>query len=102
MPCLVPPRSIRAPRTGSSGGDAGALEVLVRRAVVTLGQRCSLTGLALARRRAAPRDAAILGARLDLLLDEGRRSGEPFLHGPDDFGLRDDRELPPHVPQGRP
>src|SRR5438105_12991588 len=97
MPCLAPPRSIRAPRTGSSGGDAGALEVLVRRAVVALGQRGSLTGLALARRRAAPGDAAVQGAGLDLLLDEGRCSGDPFLHGPGDFSLRGDREIPPNV-----
>ena len=49
--------------------------MLVRRAVVALGQRRPLAGLAFARRRATPGDTAVERTRLDLLLDEGDGRG---------------------------
>src|SRR4051812_47591133 len=60
----------RAYRTDGSGSCLRALEMLVRRAVVALGERRPLAGLALAGRRAAAGDAAVERAGLDLLLDE--------------------------------
>src|SRR5207237_6636051 len=47
----------RRSAAGGSGCDLAALEVLVRRAVVALGQRRALARLALARGRAAAGDA---------------------------------------------
>jgi hypothetical protein len=44
------------------GGDFGALEVLMRRAVVPLGQGGALARLALAGGRATPRDSSVEGA----------------------------------------
>ena len=64
------------------GREAGALEVLVRRAVVALGQRRPLAGLALARRRAAAGDAAVERAGLELLLDEADRRADAFAAPP--------------------
>src|SRR5919204_2638048 len=60
-------------RPKRSGGDLAALEVLVRRAVVALGEGRALARLPLTGRRPAPRDAAVQRAGLDLLLDERRR-----------------------------
>src|SRR4051794_21520196 len=77
--------------------DFGALEVLVRRAVVALGQRRALARLALPRRRAAARDTAVERARFDLLLDERDRGSHALLHRPGDLRLRRDREVPPDV-----
>src|SRR4051794_22558126 len=82
--------------------DFGALEVLVRRAVVALGQRRALARLALPRRRAAARDAAVERARFDLLLDERDRGSHALLHRPGDLRLRRDREVPPDVLEERP
>src|SRR3954467_11222805 len=70
-----------------------ALEVLMRRAVVALRQRCPLTRLALAGRRAAPSDAAVERSRLDLLLDEADRRLDALGHGPGDLRLHGDREV---------
>ena len=81
-----------ATREGS-GGDCVALEVLVRRAVVALGERRALARLPLAGRRAAPSDTAVESARLDLLLDVGGRGGDPLVDGPCDLGLAGDREV---------
>src|SRR6266545_2628373 len=75
-------------------GDARALlEMLVRRAVVAIRQRRALARLALARRRAAARDAAVERSRLDLLVDEGDRRGHALLHCPRHLGLDGDREV---------
>src|SRR5207247_10507402 len=82
--------------------DFVPLEVLVRRAVVPCGQRRALAGLALARRRLAPCDAAVERPGLDLLLDEGNRGGNALLDGPGHLGLRRDREVPPDVLEERP
>src|SRR6266496_676986 len=71
--------------------------MLVRRAVVTVGQWGALARLALARRRAAPRDAAVEGACLDLRLDESASGGDSLAHGPGDLRLRGDREVAPDV-----
>src|SRR5262249_4116191 len=54
-------------------GDFGALEVLVRRAVVPLGEGRALARLPFPRRRPAARDAAVERTCLDLLLDESDR-----------------------------
>src|SRR4051794_13185461 len=56
--------------------DLRGLEVLVRRAVVAVGQRRALARLALPRRRPAARHAAVERAGLDLALDERGRGGE--------------------------
>src|SRR5580765_7003618 len=71
--------------------------MLMRRAVVALGKRRALAGLALAGRRTAAGDAAVEGARLDLILDEGDGCGDSLLHGPGDLGLHGDREITPDV-----
>src|SRR5437016_8108342 len=67
--------------------------MLVRRAVVAVGQRGALARLALARRRAAARDTAVEGAGLDLRLDERASGGDSLAHGPGDLRLRGDREV---------
>src|SRR5439155_7662607 len=64
------------------GRDLGALEMLVRWAVVTLRQRGPLARLALPRGGATTRDAAVECPGLDLLLDEGHGRGDALLHGP--------------------
>src|SRR5579872_6095132 len=63
-------------RSASGCFCSACFEVLMRRAVVAIGERRALARLALARRRAAACDAAVERARLDLLLDELRRSEE--------------------------
>src|SRR5215212_7336440 len=103
---LTPRRAYRVhdavpARGGRSGGDGRALEVLVARAVVALGQRRALARLPLARRRPAARDAAIERSGLDLLLDECDRRRDAFLHGPGDLRLRRDREVAPDVLEER-
>src|SRR5436190_22597293 len=67
--------------------DFRALEMLVGRAVVALGQRGALTRLAFARGRAAAGDAAVECARLDLALDESDRRCDAFAHRPGDLRL---------------
>ena len=59
--------------------------MLMRRAVIALRKRRALARLAFSRRRSAARDAAVESSCFDLLLDEGRRSGHAFLHGPGTF-----------------
>src|SRR3954454_6402319 len=78
-------------------GDLRALEGLVARAVVALGERSPLARLALRRRRPAARDAAVEGALLDLLLDEGARGGHSLRHRPRDLRLDRDREVAANV-----
>src|SRR5215204_4195480 len=81
---------------------AGAFQVLVRRAVVALGERRALARLALARRRVAARNAAVERAGLDLLLDERHRGGHALVYGPGHLGLRGDREVAPNVLEAGP
>src|SRR5918995_5820393 len=76
--------------------------MLVRRAVVALGQRRALARLALASRRVTARDAAVERTGLDLLLDEGHRGGDALIDGPGDLCLRRDREVAPDVLEERP
>src|SRR5690242_20868107 len=76
--------------------------MLVRRAVLALGQRRALAGLALAGRRAAAGDAAVERAGLDLLLDEAHRGADALAHGPGDLRLRGDREVAANVLEKRP
>src|SRR5215211_1181413 len=89
------------PRGGGSGGDGRALEVLVARAVVALGERRPLARLPLARRRAAPRDAAVECTLLDLLLDERTGSVDALGDRPRDLRLHRYREVPPNVLEKR-
>src|SRR5207253_7405809 len=99
--------SVRAyPRPGATTselrGDARArLEVLVRRAVVAVGQRRALARLALARGGAAAGDAAVEGAGLDLALDERDRRGDALAHRPRDLRLAGDREVAADVLEER-
>ena len=93
----------RSPRGYARGSTTQAAtfersKVLVRRAVVALGQRRALARLALARRRVAARDAAVERAGLDLLLDERARGRHALVHRPGDLGLRRDREIAPGCP----
>src|SRR5215212_11633060 len=95
---LTPRRAYRvgeaAPGCGArSGGDGGALEVLVARAVVAIGERRALARLPLARRGAAAGDAAVERACLDLLLDEALRRLDALAHGPGHVRLAGDREV---------
>src|SRR5690242_3013420 len=86
----LPPELIARPAgepSRGSGGDARALEVLVRRAVLPLRQRRPLAGLPLARGRATARNAAVEGAGLDLLLDELDRGGDALVDRPGDLRL---------------
>src|SRR5262245_9984897 len=91
-PVAVPrERKTRSLARSMSGGDAGArLEMLVRRAVLPLRERRPLARLPLARRRLAAGDAAVEGARLDLLLDEGDGRTDDGVHGPGDLRLARD------------
>src|SRR6476646_1684561 len=75
--------------------------MLVRRAVVTVRQRCALAGLALARGRLAAGNAAVEGPRLDLLLDERDRGADALTDRPGDAGLRRDREVAANVLEKR-
>ena len=78
-----------------------ALEVLVRRAVVAFRERRALARLALARRRAATRDAAVECAGLDLFLDERHRRVDALRHRPRDLRLHGDREEAANVLEER-
>ncbi len=80
----------------------GCFEVLVRRAVVPLGQRRALARLALASCRAAARDAAVERARLDLLFDESHCRRDALAHCPGDLRLRGDGEVAANVLEKRP
>src|SRR2546423_4706178 len=80
-------------RARSSGCDSGALEVLVRGAVVAFGERRALARLPLARRRPAPRHPAVEGAGLDLRLDETDRGPDTLLDRPGDLRLLGDRKV---------
>src|ERR687892_2044893 len=80
-------------RPGTLGGCGAGLEVLVRGAVLALGQRRALARLALARRRAAACDAAVERAGLDLRLDELDGGADPFRHRPGDLRLVGDGEV---------
>src|SRR5512132_4586940 len=71
--------------------------MLVRRAVVAVGQWGALARLALARRRAAARDTAVERTCLDLRLDERACGGDSLAHSPGDLRLRGDREVAPDV-----
>src|SRR3954468_2429539 len=86
---------------GRSGGDDGAFEVLVARAVVALGERRPLARLALAGGGAAAGDAAVERALLDLLLDERARGIDSLRHRPGDLRLHRDREVAPNVLEKR-
>src|SRR4051794_256490 len=79
------------------GGDLGAIEVLVRRAVVAIRQRGALARLPLAGRRTAAGDAAVERALLDLVLDEPDRGVDAGGHGPRHLRLDGDREVAPDV-----
>src|SRR5205085_3848833 len=68
-----------------------------RRAVVALGPRRALAGLAFSRRRTTAGYPAVERARLDLVLDECDRSGHALLHCPRHLRLRCDREVPADV-----
>src|SRR2546421_908900 len=71
--------------------------MLVGRVVVTVGHWEARARLALACRRAAPRDTAVEGTCLDLRLDESASGGDSLAHGPGDLRLRGDREVAPDV-----
>src|SRR5436190_9464732 len=87
-----PRRRGRAYRRGLRCSLA-ALEMLVRGAVVAFGEWGALARLPLARRRAAPGDAAVEGPGLDLLLDESDRGLDALRHRPRDLRLHGDREV---------
>src|SRR5438034_1258674 len=76
--------------------------MLVRGAVVPIGQRCALARLALPRGRPAARDAAVEGARLDLALDERDRRCNALADGPGHLRLAGDREVAADVLEERP
>src|SRR5437879_12638486 len=82
-------------------GDFASLEVLVGGAIVPLGQRRALAGLAFPRRRLAARHPPVEGTGFDLLLDERRSGGDALLHGPRHLGLRRDGEVAPDVLEER-
>src|SRR4249919_3102633 len=67
--------------------------MLVRRAVVAVGQRRALARLALACRHATAGDAAVKRARLDLALDERNRRRDALAYGPGDLRLARDGEI---------
>src|SRR5436190_20038333 len=85
----------------SLGGYGLSIEVLVRRAVVAVRQGRALAWLAFARGRAAAGDAAVEGAGLDLLLDEGDRGGHSLVHRPGHLRLARDREVAADVLEER-
>src|SRR5512132_3487953 len=76
--------------------------MLVRGAVVAARERRPLAGLALACRRAAARHAAVVGACLDLSLDEGDRRAHSLADGPGHLSLCRDREVAANVLEQRP
>src|SRR4051794_6981103 len=71
--------------------------MLVRGAVVALGQRRALAWLGLAGRRVAARGSAFEGAVLDLLFDELHRRADAVADRPRDLRLHGDREVAPDV-----
>src|SRR5690349_15105910 len=71
--------------------------MLVRRAVVALGERSPLARLPLPCGCPATSDSAVEQARLDLLLDEVDRGLHALLHGPGDLRLRGDGEVAANV-----
>src|SRR5918998_2575595 len=75
--------------------------MLVGRAVVALGKRRALARIPLARRRPATRRAAVEGAGLDLLRDEGHGGPDSLLHDPGDLRLRPNREVPANILEER-
>src|SRR3954451_6320853 len=81
------------PQRAELGGGRRRFEVLVRGAVLALGERRALAGLALAGRRAAAGDPAVERTRLDLRLDELDRGTDPLGHGPGDLRLLRDGEV---------
>src|SRR6185295_17708029 len=90
-------------RSSGLGGDRRrVLEMLMRRAVVTAGEGCPLTRLALARRRVAAGDATVEESCLDLLLDERGRGAYALPHRPRDLCLRPDREVASDVGEESP
>src|SRR5918911_4491438 len=76
--------------------------MLMRRAVLAVRQRRPLARLALARGRAAARDAAVERAGLDLRLDERDGRRDALRHRPRDLRLRRDREVAADVLEERP
>src|SRR5437773_12201932 len=71
--------------------------MLVRRAVLALGQRRALAWLPLASCRPAACDAAVEGACVDLLLDEFDRGRDAFVDCPGNLRLRRDRKVAANV-----
>src|SRR5262245_41780499 len=67
--------------------------MLVRGAVLAFRERRALARLALARGRAAARDASVKGSGLDLRLDELDRGPDALAHGPGDLRLLRDGEV---------
>src|SRR5580765_7287711 len=71
--------------------------MLMRRTVVAVRERCPLTRLSLARRRAAASDPAVECTGLDLVLDEADGSVDALADGPGDLRLHGNREVAPDV-----
>src|SRR5918995_2524309 len=95
-------RRVRSNVEPPSGGDfRPTLEMLMRGAVVALREGSALARLPLAGGRAAAGDAAVEGALLDLLLDEGAGGADAFLHRPGDLRLHGDREVAADVLEKR-
>src|SRR3954451_12823499 len=82
-------------------GRCLGFQVLVRGAVVALGKRCPLARLALPRRRAAARDAAVERTGLDLLLDEALCRLHTLRDRPRNVRLAGDREVAADVLEER-
>src|SRR5438105_2527628 len=75
--------------------------MLVRRAIVALGERRALARLPLARRRVTARDAPLERACFDLLLDELDCSADTLVDRPRDLRLHGDREVAADVLEER-
>src|SRR2546425_7654666 len=86
----------RAYRSGLCRG-LRPLEVLVRRAVVPVRERCALARLSLPGRGAAAGHAAVERTGLDLLLDEADRRVDALADGPGDLSLDGDREIAANI-----
>ncbi len=69
----------------------------MRRAVITVGKRCALAGLALAGCRLATRYATIESTGLDLLLNELAGRADSLLYCPADLRLHGDRVVATNV-----
>ena len=74
----------------------------MRGAVLTLGERCALARLSLARRRPAAGDPAIERTGLDLGVDVLDGRPDPLGHRPGDLRLIGDGEVAPDVLEERP